>query len=247
MKRWLWIALMLAIVLVIVVATFPARLALSGVLAQESTIRLEGVAGTVWNGSAARVLHRDEDQGRLHWRLRAMPLLLGRIIANVQLEGPQLRGSARVSRRGELLRVGSARLEIPARHLESLLDIPALHPTGTLHLELHELELQGRVPMALEGRVIWRDAGMSGAAQADFGTLEASFGALPGGGFGGELRDQGGPLSLEGRFRTTVLGYEAEAHLRARDDDPQVTRALRHIGQIQPDGSVLFRVKGGLG
>lgn len=245
--RWLWILVALAIVLGIMLATFPARLALSALLPDTAALQLEDVSGSIWNGRAGRVLYQGEDQGRLQWRLHAGSLLLGRIQTSIDLVGNDLEAVATIGRRGEHVRIAAAHLTLPARRLDPVLDIPSLRLTGTIRIDIEELELQSRVPTALKGSATWSDAGVTGVEQASFGTLGASFGALPGGGFGGELADQGGPLALDGHFRTTILGYEAEALLRARDDNPQVTRALSHIGQVQPDGSVLFRVQGGIG
>ena len=245
--RWLWILAALAIVFGIMLATFPARLALSALLPDTAALQLEDVSGSIWNGRAGRVMYRGEEQGRLAWRLHAGSLLLGRIQTSIDLVGNDLEAVATIGRRGEQVRIGAAHLTLPARRFDPVLDIPTLQLTGTIRIDIEELELQNRVPTALKGSATWRDAGVIGEEQASFGTLGANFGALPGGGFGGELADQGGPLALDGHFRTTILGYEAEAILRARDDNPQVTRALSRIGQVQPDGSVLFRVQGGVG
>jgi len=245
--RWLWILAALAIVAAIMLATFPARLALSVLLPDTAALQLEEISGSIWHGRAGRVLYQGEDQGRLDWRLHAGSLLLGRIETAVHLAGNELEAVATISRRGERVRIAAAHLTLPARRFDPVLDIPALQLTGTIRIDIEELELQNRVPTALKGSATWSDAGVTGEEQASFGTLGASFGALSGGGFGGELADQGGPLALDGYFRTTILGYEAEAILRPRDGNPQVTRALSHIGQVQPDGSVLFQVQGGIG
>ena len=61
------------------------------------------------------------------------------------------------------------------------------------------------------------------------------------------MSDQGdGPLAVDGKFSTSLLGFEARATLRARDGNPQVQSALRHIGQMQPDGSLVYELRGGL-
>lgn len=247
MKKLLLILVVLIIVAVIVAVTLPARLVTSAVLPESAPVQLDEVSGSIWKGRAGRVLYKGVDQGRLSWRVRAASLLQGQLDVALDLQGESLNGVARVVRERQRVRVSDARLTVPAARLEPLLDIPALHLTGNVQVDLDEVELMNRVPTALKGSATWRDAGVTGEDQAAFGTLVASFGALSTGGFGGTVEDQGGPLELDGQFKTTLMGYEAEAILRARHDDPQVTRALRHIGEIQPDGSVLYQVKGGLG
>lgn len=247
MKKLLLILVVLIVVAVIVAATLPAKLVLSSVLPEAAPVQVDEVTGSIWKGRAGRVLYKGVDQGRLNWQVRAASLLQGQLDVALDLQGEGIDAVGRVVRERERVRVNDARLTVPAARLEPLLDIPALHLTGTVQVDLDEVELMNRVPTALRGSATWHDAGVTGADQAAFGTLVARFGPLPTGGFGGVVEDQGGPLELDGQFKTTLMGYEAEAILRARNDDPQVTRALRHIGEIQPDGSVLYQVKGGLG
>lgn len=248
MKRLFLLLAFAIIVLVIVAATFPATLALRLLPASSLPVQLEDVGGTIWSGRAERVLRNGADLGRLQWQLRPSVLLRGRLDADLAIQGQALDGSGRfVAGRGGNLRIEGAKVRLSAARLDRLLDVPALTLVGTVDLAIGELELRDRVPVALEGQAVWRDAGVNGAEQAVFGTLGAEFAALPGGGFGGTLSDQGdGPLEANGSFRTTLMGFEARATLRARDGHPQVQRALQHIGQMQPDGSVVYEVTGGL-
>lgn len=248
MKRLFWLLVLAIVVLAIVAATFPAKLAVRLLPSSRLPVQLEEVAGTVWSGRAERVLRNGADLGRLQWTVHPAGLLRGQIDADLALQGQALDGTGRVvAARDGSVRIAGAKVRFPAARMDRLLDVPALTLVGNVDLVIEDLELRGRVPVALTGQATWRDAGVSGGEQATFGTLQARFGALDGGGFGGTLGDQGdGPLALDGSFRTTLMGFEARATLRARDDDPQVQRALRHIGQMQPDGSVVYEVKGGL-
>lgn len=249
MKKLLLLLLVLLVIAVVVVVLLPARLVLEKAMPANAPVQLEDVSGTVWKGRAGRVLRNGDDLGVLGWKVHPRSLLSGVIDADVILDGPVYRGQGRVARAGDgTLRMSDVDASFPASRLEPMLDIPALNLLGQVEVKLDTLELQNnRVPTALKGSARWRDAAVSGQEQATFGTLVAEFGPLPGGGFGGTLGDEGGPLAAEGEFRTTLLGYEARATLRARNDNPQVLRALRHIGQPQADGSVMFHVQGGLG
>lgn len=247
MKKFLLLVLVLAVIAVIVVAMLPARLVVNHAMPANAPVQLEEVSGTVWNGRAGRVLRNGNDVGVLGWRVHPRALLSGVLETDITLDGTSFRGKGRVSRaRGGIIRMTDVDATFPASRLEPVLDIPALNLLGNVEVRLDSLQLQNNVPSALQGRAIWRDAAVSGEDQASFGNLVAQFGALPGGGFGGTVSDEGGPLSLQGEFKTTLLGYEAHATLRPRDGNPQVARALRHIGQPQADGSVEFRVAGGL-
>ncbi len=248
MKRLLLFVVVLLLVAGVVVATLPARLAFKVVPEDALPVQLEGMAGTIWNGRVEHVMRNGTDLGQGAWHLRPQALLSGRLDADLLLNGQELNGAARVAAdRSGRIRVDGARASFPAARLQRMLDIPDLVPSGTVEVTFDALELQGRVPLALQGKGQWRDAGVSGAEQAVFGTIGFEFGQLPGGGFGGRVHDEGdGPLALNGEFRTTITGYEGRATLNARDGNPQVQRALQRIGQMQDDGSVVYEVKGGL-
>ena len=248
MRRWFLFLAIGTLLCAIVLVTFPARVALKLLPESALPVQMEGVGGTLWSGHANRVLRDGRALGQLQWRLRPLPLLRGRIDTDLILAGPELQGSGRIIAGGDgNLRVEGGKARFPAARLERLLDVPALTLAGSVEVSLAALELRNRVPVALQGEAVWNDAGVSGAEQAVFGTLRAEFAALPGGGFGGRVSDQGdGPLAVDGKFSTSLLGFEARATLRARDGNPQVQSALRHIGQMQPDGSVVYELRGGL-
>lgn len=246
MKKLLLFLLVLAVIAAIVVLLLPARLVVEHALPANAPVRLEEVSGTVWKGRAGRVIRNGNDLGALGWRVHPRALLAGAVDADLVLDGPVYTGKGRVSgTRDGLIRLTDVDASFPASHLEPVLDVPALNLLGRVDVKLDTLQMQNKVPTALQGRATWRDAAVGGADQASFGNIVATFGPQAGG-FGGIVTDEGGPLDVKGEFKTTLMGYDAHATLRPRDGNPQVTRALRHIGQPQEDGSVEFRVSGGL-
>lgn len=248
MKKLLLMLLVVLVIVAVVVVMLPARLVVRHALPANAPVQLEDVSGTVWQGRAGRVLRQGNDLGALGWRVHPRALLAGTVDADITLDGTTYAGKGRVSRaRDGLVQLNDVDASFPASRLEPVLDIPALNLLGRVEVRLDTLQLQNNVPSALQGHARWRDAAVGGEDHASFGDLVAQFGALPGGGFGGTVSDEGGPLEVNGAFKTTLLGYEAHATLRPRDGNPQVARALRHIGQPQADGSVEFRVAGGVG
>lgn len=246
MKKLLLFLLVLVVIAVIVLVLLPARLVVQHALPANAPVQLEDVSGTVWKGHAGRVIRSGNDLGALDWKVHPGALLAGRLDVDFALDGANYSGKGRASRaRDGAMRLTDVDASFPASRLEPVLDVPALNLLGRVEVRLDALQLQNNVPTALQGRATWRDAAVSGADQASFGTIVADFGPQAGG-FGGNVKDEGGPLEVKGEFKTTLLGYEARATLRPRDGNPQVTRALRHIGQPQEDGSVEFHVSGGL-
>jgi hypothetical protein len=133
---------------------------------------------------------------------------------------------------------------LAAHRLQPAFDIPALRLLGEVEMLLDEAEFAGMFPKRLVGKAWWRDAAVSGSAEALLGTLRADFRTDASGALIGAIEDEGGPLVLEGQFRAALTGYEAEALLSARDGNPQVREALQYIGEPQPDGSSLLHIQG---
>ena len=247
MKRFLLVLVALFIVMAMVAITLPARVVVPRLVGDKLPVQLEDISGSVWNGQAGRVLRNGKDLGRFEWQIQPMALLKGLFDAQLKLDGSELSTSAHVmARNAQEIEVQNLLATLPAGRLEGLLDVPALKLLGQVDVAIDHLTLVNRMPQRLQGKATWKNAGVSGAEQADFGTIVADFGSLASGGFGGTLSDQGGPLMVEGEFKTTLMGYEASALLNARDGNPQVLRALQYMGQPLEDGSVMFQVRGGL-
>jgi hypothetical protein len=136
------------------------------------------------------------------------------------------------------LALRDVRFRLPADAIGPVLDQGALHLLGTLAGVVDQATLAGGRITDASGSLRWSDAGVSGAADARFSEILATFAADPGGGIAGTLHDDGtGPLALQGRFTVSAVSFDLEATLRARDGDPAMAAALRRIGEPQPDGS----------
>src|SRR5690606_40005787 len=76
--------------LIFILAMLPARF----VLAQFGSllppdIRLHGVQGTLWNGTAQTLAWRGVSAGPLHWDVQAVALLTGHLQADINAKLPQ--------------------------------------------------------------------------------------------------------------------------------------------------------------
>ena len=133
---------------------------------------------------------------------------------------------------------------LPARSVAPALGIPALELLGTIEIDIQDAQLVGVWPTRAAGSARWHDAGVSGAAQARFGDLAATFATTADGAIGGSVHDLGGPLELSGTFSASLRRYTATARLAPRDANPQLAEALQYIGQPQPDGSRELIIEG---
>ncbi len=242
--RWLLLLLVvLVVVLAIAIAMFPARVAVAW-FAPRGALQLDDVTGTVWHGQARQVRLHGQPLGALGWKIAPGSLLGRRIDADLTIDGSEFQGGGWISADRERILLRDAKLAFGAARLQPALDIPALNLHGTIEVELRQAELVDSFPRRLDGRATWRGAAVDGAAAAQLGDLIAEFQTAADGSLVGTVFDNGGPLALDGQFKLGFAGYEAEAVLAARDGNPQVREALRHVGQIQPDGSAILEIRG---
>jgi general secretion pathway protein N len=244
--RALAIGLLFALAIgVALVVTFPAHLAWQWFGPEHPRLRVEGIEGRVWKGRAARVWYDEEYLGAVDWTLPMGSVLRREPDLSFYLSGGMVTASGQAIRgRDRRLRLPRLQVDLPARLAEPALDIPALVMQGVIEIELRDVELSRFGLERARGRLMWRDASVSGAAEALLGDLYAEVEAPSLGLIEGRLYDGGGPLSLDGWFRLRVTTFQAEVRLAAREGHPQVLEALQYAGEPQPDGSVLLRVEG---
>jgi hypothetical protein len=247
LRRFVLFVVAVLIIACIAAITCPAQFAYSFIADRLGAVKLSGISGSIWNGHASSVQVFGAPIGALDWELQAAPLLHGTATAHLALSGGEITATGDVaSSSGDAVELGNATVRAPAHVAAPALDIPALQLLGDLDIAIAHARLRGAWPEAANGTAHWRNAAVSGAAQAQLGELEATFASTADGSIGGNVRDLGGPLQLDGTFRVNAGSYDADAILRARDGNAQVSEALRYIGEPQADGSSHLVIHGQL-
>jgi hypothetical protein len=135
---------------------------------------------------------------------------------------------------------------MPANILAPALDIPSLVLLGELDLKLDALELRAGQLQTASGVLTWRQAGVSGAAEARFSDVMVAFSSPRDGLIEGVISDSGGSLSASGNIVIERERFRAEVRLGVRGDDPRLAEALTYVGERSADGGSLLRVEGQL-
>jgi len=239
--------LALVVVAAVVAITCPAQFAYRLLADRLGAVKLAGLSGSIWQGHAASTQVFGTELGTLDWQLHAAPLLQGEAAAHLILNGGQINASGDVTGTFDgAMQISAATIRAPAQFAAPALDIPALQLLGDLEIVITQARLRQAWPESANGTAHWRNAAVTGAAQAQLGDLEATFASAADGSINGTVHDLGGPLQLSGTFVVNAGSYDAEAKLRARDGNAQVGEALRYIGEVQADGSSLLRIHGQL-
>ena len=247
--KWLFVLVaVLAVVAGVVAWTMPADVAYRYLAPRLGPVSLVGVRGTVWDGHADGVSVFGRDLGELDWRVEKAPLFMRSVHADLRIRGADIDTSGLIERDSEgRIRAHDVRFRVPATLFSPALDVPSLKLLGTVTGTFREITLFNGLLADASGNARWTDAGVSGSAEARFSDIIAEFASKPDGSIGGTIADDGkGNLEVNGSFSIAATGFQAEAFLAARNDDPRVQEALRYVGQPQADGSSHLLINGQL-
>ncbi|HWG32376.1 MAG TPA: type II secretion system protein N [Steroidobacteraceae bacterium] len=164
-----------------------------------SRIACGATDGTLWSGSCAGLTVQGHPVGDVTWQLHPLRLLVGKVAAHVELSRTGT-GTAQTDVEsdfsGKDLTVRNLKADFrmdPALMTQVRLD---LH--GSAHVDMQIARVQNGSIAALQGRIEARDLSQTGGSPGGLGSYSLTF---PGNSTGppqGQLRDLGGPLSVEG-------------------------------------------------
>jgi general secretion pathway protein N len=231
-----------ALLLVILLVTAPARLILPFLPVDQLT--LQGVSGSLWQGFSSRALVAVPGGhlhlGRLSWSLTPSSLLTlsPRVALDSRWGGQRIQADV-VYKARDSLELYAVDAVLPAALVRQF--IP-LELSGSFALISPQLVIEGGVPVAVSGRVIWRDGGwMSPQGQRHLGTYAIDFQQLEGSSLLGEVETVSGELQAGGNVSLDGRNYAVDIVLSGAGlDDPQLEQALQLVAIPEGDR---FRVK----
>ena len=247
--KWILVGLggLLALLLVGVL-TLPAATAYAWFHPPQSNVSLSGLQGSIWTGEAASLRVDGHELGRLNWRISPWQSLWGARSLDFELQGPalKLRGTAQAAAAGEI-QLQALQGEVDAAWLAPALAIPELTPAGRLEVEVEQLRLDAeQMPLDIVARLYWREAGVRGRAEAQFGDIEILANGLNGR-IGAEVRSvEGADLAIDGRIQLAERRYQAEFVLLPRVSSGPLIQALAWVGEPRAEGGRLLKVEGQL-
>lgn len=229
---------------VALIILFPAR-----VLYQWTApahVQVNGISGTVWNGSAAEGTVSGIYFRNLDWQFRPLALARGQLGYRVRLEpaGGFVEGEAGFSFGGT----------VAVKNLNAALSlgdaVQVAMMTGVnadVTLQLDRLELEDGWPTRIQGTVGVSDLSIRNLAPTPIGSYQAEF--QPGeDAIVAAVEDTSGVLELAGTLRLTPdRDYSLIGRVGARKDAPEsVTQQLRLLGSPDSRGLREFRFEGSL-
>lgn len=253
-SKGFWLVAGTLIFMLWLIATIPARLVLAHVSNAVPMFYAEGVSGTIWSGSAARVVINaagfSQDLGETHWQLHPTALLLGRLSVSLNARNGRehVTTDASVSLGGKI-RLSNTDISLPASIIRSYAPLPA-QIDGTLSLQMKSAAISSSVLDELDGVITWQDA------QIDFSGTPVKIGGVVAqlslgdkGHYQVVLSDLGGDLGVAGQvlFMPQERNWSADVKLTPRPGlDPTVAGMITQFGARDASGAVSFRQAGKL-
>jgi hypothetical protein len=240
-----YIVLGFLIYIIFLVLNFPAERAYAYWKSSDGSSRdfaLTGISGSIWSGKSSVSAIKRTRFENVEWTYRPWVLLLGEVGLSWSFNTPSSQGGGYGQGQTSLGLDGSVdfsslEVQLPASLVASMTGMKALQPSGTLSLNLQDVEWNGESLVSAEGRVVWRGAGVNLLKPVALGdltlTLETNDVEIK-----GVLADSGGPLSVEGLVTLAEDGqYQFNGAFAARGDK-ELENALRSLGKPGADGKV---------
>jgi general secretion pathway protein N len=250
-NRYAWIALGAGAYLAFALSMMPAATVYR--LFAPDALRLAGVDGTLWSGSATLGSAGGLPMRDIVWRVEALPLLTGRVAARVQARLADGFIETDVS-----AGVGGVVLD----DLRGSTSVPALTPLvplqgvdGLVSVSMRRLRLEDGWPTEAVGEARIAELRVPpllsrGAADEliSLGNYEIAFDDAPSG-IAARIRDTGGPLEVDGTLTLSAdRRYALEGRAAARPDaPPEVIQGLDLMaGEPDAEGKRAFSLTGSL-
>jgi len=142
-------------------------------------------------------------------------------------------------------------LNVPAKNLEQYLPLPVAEFGGNVIADIIKLEIESNVLKSTRGSVVWRQASVAGAVNAELGQVVFDIVPEPQGDqllHKGKLTNTDGQLDINGDFQLDQVGnYRADMRLKPnRSTPPELSGMLGAVGKRASDGSYRIRNTGNI-
>lgn len=242
MKRYIVVGLLVFFAVLLV--TFPARVAYQ--LFAPPDLRLNGIAGSIWSGSADEGMAGGAYIRQIRWRMKPADLFKGQLAFETSASpaAGSLTTDVAVGLGGNLT----------LSDLRGTVPLDLVHPTfqqegirGDLSLQFTELVIANGLPIVADGAMTIANlyapklsAGVLGDFRADFTTS--------GDGIDGSVDDTSGVLDVAGTITiSSDRSYRFVGDVATRPGaPPSIDQQLRYLGSADERGMRQFRFEGQL-
>lgn len=242
MKRYIVVGLI--VFLAVLIVSFPARVAYNWFAPAD--IRLTGISGSIWNGTAEEGLAAGAYIRDISWRLKPLSFFSGQLAfatASKPASGT-LTADVAVSLDGTLT----------LSNLSGRVPLDLVHPafqqnaiSGDVSLSFTSLVMRNGLPIEVDGNVTVSNLFAPNLSSARLGDFKADF-QTTNGNIVASVDDISGVLDISGTVTIAPdKSYQLLGEVAARPDaPPSVAQQLQFLGSADQRGFRPFRFEGSL-
>lgn len=223
---------------------FPARVAYRWFAPPE--FALNGIQGTLWNGSASDASAAGVYLRDISWRNNSLLLIVGRLSYAIEASpaGGIVQSDVAISVGGDIY-IKDLRGSISLASLEQVTGVRGLR--GTANAAFESLTLKDGIPAEANGSVELTGLLMPSIAATPIGGFKADF-LTQQDGVVASVEDTDGKVDLAGRLLLSEdRSYEFLGQLAAKPDTPQqLLDQMRFLGSANERGQYELRLEGAL-
>lgn len=228
----------------------PATVVLNLVGDKSIPVTLEGVEGTVWDGSASRIKYSNTHVfENATWSFCLWRLVLGEACVNVvaSYRSNDISGQVGINLANNL-KFRDINATLDANTLSTIIKLPLGKLSGNLHLDIEHMEWTKEMPPTITGRAIWNNASYELMEKIELGSVRFILYESDNYPLNADLSNNGGYASVAGKANISDDGgYNLELRLQPNSQaSPSLINKLGLFAKKQPDGSYLINESGNL-
>ena len=234
---------------IIFTATIPAR-PLGQLISDNTPLSLQGVTGTLWNGTANTILIDDTIQlNDTTWDFIPWKILTGKIAADLKThyQDNDITTEIGTSFLGRYF-INNLTAKLPASEIAELANIPLVQLSGEVALDIkHAQWKQGTLPIAT-GEIDWNNSSITVAETVPLGNISITLSESDKQQLFAEIKNQGGDIKIDGNAELIPdTDYAVNIKLLPSDSaNDNIKRSLGLFAQKQANGEFLFVKTGSL-
>jgi len=247
MKKKYYIFIAAASYFIFLIATIPARPVIA-LINSNSSINIQGVSGTLWNGKAYTVsINAGTTLQDSRWSLNSWKLAIGQISADVHSNylGNDIDTEIGTSLFGGYF-VKDLITTISAKDVAELANIPIAQLSGPISINIeHAQWTQGKLPLAT-GVISWKNATVTVADTVSLGNVTITMSESDDELLFADIKNQGGDIKITGTAELIEKAdYKIDVKLSATANS-NINQSLSLFAKKQPNGEYLFKNSGPL-
>ncbi|MCK4834304.1 MAG: type II secretion system protein N [Gammaproteobacteria bacterium] len=183
---------------IFLIFTIPAK-PVTDLLNDNTPVKIQGVSGSLWNGSAYMVTTDDIQLKKTEWSFSPWKLFTGKIAVDIKTRFLDNHISAEVGTSfiGRFF-IEHLSANIAARDIAQLANIPLAQLDGTVSLDIEYAQWkQGELPLA-SGEIRWVNATITVAETASLGNISIILRESEQQLLNAEIKNQGGDIRITG-------------------------------------------------